>query len=116
MRIVADENCDRLLLAALRNAGHDVLSIRETEPGEADNRIFEIAQRESRVLLSNDLDFGLLSERERYRLSAVILMRLDRLSRPARARRVMEILETVGTLEGHLLTIEPGRIRTRALK
>lgn len=116
MRIVADENCDRMIVAALRDAGHDILSIRENDPGESDSRIFDIAKRDSRVVLTNDLDFGFLSERERLRPPAIILMRLDRLSRPARADRVVEILHGLGALEGHLLTIEPGRVRIRALK
>jgi len=37
MRILADENCDRLLVAALREAGHDVISVAEWGGGDSDD-------------------------------------------------------------------------------
>ena len=116
MRIIADENCDSMIMAALRNAGHDVLSVREDQRGGSDKGVFEMARMRGRVVLTNDLDFGFLSERERHHPPAVILMRLDRLSRPARANRVVQVLRTLGAIDGHLVTIEASRIRVRGLK
>ena len=43
MKIVADENCDGILVAALRSSGFDVLWIREASPGIDDAQIYEIA-------------------------------------------------------------------------
>ena len=46
MRIIADENCDRMIVVALREAGHDVVSIREPEGGSEDSYVFDLAQTE----------------------------------------------------------------------
>lgn len=62
MRIVADENCDRMIVVALREAGYDVLSIRESEKGQDDSYIFDLARIENRVILTGDLDFGHMCE------------------------------------------------------
>ncbi|HEX3666994.1 MAG TPA: DUF5615 family PIN-like protein [Rhizomicrobium sp.] len=64
MRIIADENCDRMIVVALREAGHDVLSVRETVKGSGDAYIFDLARTECRVVLTSDLDFGHLSEQQ----------------------------------------------------
>lgn len=116
MRIVADENCDQMIVAALREAGHDILSIRESRRAASDDLIFDLAHIENRAVLTGDLDFGLLAEREARRPQAVILMRLDGLGRAARARRLVQVLAAVGAIENHLLIVEPTRVRIRAVK
>jgi hypothetical protein len=46
MRILADENCDSMMMAASRDAGHDVLSVRESERGGSDWQVFDLARIE----------------------------------------------------------------------
>ncbi len=58
MRILADENVARDIVVWLRTGGHDVLFAAEVAPGTADIRWVEIAQREQRVILTSDKDFG----------------------------------------------------------
>ena len=116
MRIIADENCDRMLVVALREAGHDVLSIRESEKGQDDSYIFDLARTERRVVLTSDLDFGHLCEHRFPHPPAIVVMRLDRIDRHVRARRVLEALNVAGSIEGHLLIVEPSRLRIRAFQ
>ncbi len=85
MRILADENCDRMLVSMLRDAGHDVTYVGESSGGESDASVLQRARAEQRVILTSDRDFGLLAERDRHEPPAVILLRLDPLSRTARA-------------------------------
>ena len=58
MRFLADENFPGDAVAALRSTGHDVTWVRTAMPGSADADILETAQRERRVLLTFDRDFG----------------------------------------------------------
>lgn len=55
MRFLADENIPRAVIGALADLGHDVASVRR---GAADRRIVARAERERRVLLPFDKDFG----------------------------------------------------------
>ena len=69
MRFLADENFPGDAVAALRSTGHDVTWVRTAMPGSADADILETAQRERRVLLTFDRDFGELAWRQRARTS-----------------------------------------------
>jgi predicted nuclease of predicted toxin-antitoxin system len=117
MRILADENCDRLTVMALREAGHDVLYVAETCRGEDDLRLFRLAAEQSRILLTNDLDFGLLVENLEPQPPAVILARLDPLGRSARTTRIVAVIGSLeNSAEGRLIVIEPTQLRLRELK
>lgn len=43
MRLVADENCDFSVVAAVRAAGHDVVSIMEAMSGVDDEKVIAVA-------------------------------------------------------------------------
>lgn len=117
MRILADENCDRVIVAQLRAGGHDVLSVAESMPGSSDPEIFAHAVKDQRMLLTHDHDFGLIAERAAQRPPAVVLMRLDPLSIAARAAMVSKAFETLGKdWLGRFVVIEPEQVRHRAFK
>jgi hypothetical protein len=60
MRFLADESCDFSVVRALRSAGHDVIAIAEISPREEDPSVMERAVGESRILITEDKDFGQL--------------------------------------------------------
>ena len=114
MRILADENCDRLVVAVLRDAGHDVAYVAEWGGGQSDDDLFQRARAERRIIVTGDRDFGLLAERTVDRPPAIILMRLDPLTRMARAARVAEAVAQLGDgIGAELVVIEPAQIRRR---
>ena len=61
MRILADENISEQVVVRLRAAGQDV---QETDRGEADPNLLELATRERRTLITYDKDFGDLVHRD----------------------------------------------------
>jgi predicted nuclease of predicted toxin-antitoxin system len=63
MRLLADENFPRPAVAALREAGLDVLWIAETGPGVADDEVLAQCIATRRTLLTFDKDFGELAYR-----------------------------------------------------
>ena len=65
MNLLADEGVDRQIVNRLRREGHDILYIAEMEPGMPDEAVLESANRESRLLLTADKDFGELVFRQR---------------------------------------------------
>jgi hypothetical protein len=60
MRFLADESCDFSVVRALRSADHDVVAIAEISPREEDPSVMECAVGESRILITEDKDFGQL--------------------------------------------------------
>ena len=61
MRFLANENFPRAAVAALEAAGHDVVWVRTAAPGASDRQVLAWAEREERILLTFDKDFGELA-------------------------------------------------------
>ena len=61
MRLVLNENITGTVMAELRRRGHDVLSVKESMRSEADDVILARAQREERIVVTHDKDFGELA-------------------------------------------------------
>lgn len=77
MRLLADENIPLEAVRALRGAGHDVFSASESAPGAADVAHVTRAISEDRLIVTFDLDFGLLAATARPKPEAgVLLLRL----------------------------------------
>jgi predicted nuclease of predicted toxin-antitoxin system len=77
MRFLLDENVDARLKQDLKAQGHDVLRVgSDFQAGLPDIAVLTIAQRQSRVLITNDRDFGELVFRQREPHQGVILLRL----------------------------------------
>lgn len=58
-RLFANENIPRSLVVRLRQLGHDVLTVHEVAlTGAPDVAIVERAARDTRTILTQDLDFG----------------------------------------------------------
>ena len=114
MKILADENCERDMIDALRREGHDVLSILDLSPSIDDGEVFNLAHNEDRVLLTNDRDFGVIAERANARPPAVVMMRLDRLSLSRRTEIVLHTFsELNASIDRQFIVIEPHQVRTR---
>lgn len=117
MRILADENCDRLIVTMLRHAGHDVAFVTEDENGIEDTRVLLRARDEKRAILTDDLDFGHLFEREQSLAPTIFLIRIGAGNRQARATRVCEVVCAYdGPDTGQLLVIEASQLRRRSYK
>jgi predicted nuclease of predicted toxin-antitoxin system len=117
MRFLTDENVSRRVIERLRDEGHDILSIRETRPGLPDGDVLSAAEADGRILITEDRDFGEMVVRQRLGLNGVVLLELDRLENATEADTVAEVISAhAERLAGHLVVIEPGRIRVRPLR
>lgn len=89
MRIKLDENLPSRLAARLATLGHEVRTVREEGmEGELDTTIWVAAQRETRFLITQDMDF---SNAQRFKPGShcgILLIRLRTPSRRALIERV----------------------------
>ena len=75
MKILADESLEGEIVARLRAEGHDVAYVPEASAGIRDDEVLARANAESRVLLTEDKDFGDLAFFYGNRSLGIVLVR-----------------------------------------
>ncbi|MBE2234601.1 MAG: DUF5615 family PIN-like protein [Anaerolinea sp.] len=112
LRFLADESCDFAVVRALRADGFDVYAVSENMRRSDDRLLIERAERENRILLTEDKDFGWLVFASTARSAGVILIRFPghtRLTLVNMVRRVVR--EHAGQLSDSFVVIQPGAVR-----
>ena len=102
MRFLTDVNASGTLAAWLAEQGHDVVQVRDKDPGMEDDAILAWAVAEHRIIVTTDKDFEGMIWRQRRRHCGVL--RLENL--PRAARRIL--LENV--LSRHQSALASGAI------
>lgn len=77
MKFLADENIGFKTIKPLRKLGFDIKTILEINKGLVDLRVLSLANKEDRILITCDKDFGELVYVNKLIHSGVILLRLD---------------------------------------
>jgi hypothetical protein len=96
VRFLADESCDFVVVRALRVAGHDVAAIAEISPRATDEVVLELAIRESRILLTEDKDFGQLLHANEAATGGVFPLRFPARTRADLPGAVLKLVEERG--------------------
>jgi predicted nuclease of predicted toxin-antitoxin system len=118
VRFLVDECLPPQMAVLLRGAGHDCAHVYELGlGGQPDERIMDLADRENRILLSADTDFGELLANAPVLAPSVILLRRADKRADSLAAVILANLEQVGDdlAAGALIVISDTRIRTRRL-
>jgi predicted nuclease of predicted toxin-antitoxin system len=116
MRFIVDESTGAAVVQYLREQGHDVLAVAEVMPQADDKDILERAAMDSRVLITNDKDFGELVFRLDLTSVGVILLRLRDESSANRVETVRFVLERFGDrLINHFIVVTERTVRIRPL-
>lgn len=115
MRFLADESCDFAVVRALRGDGHDVLAVGEFQPRSVDEDLMQLALAESRLLLTEDKDFGWLVFAAHMDSPGVILIRFPASARGTLASAVRRLVtEQDRQLPGAFVVLRPGSARISA--
>lgn len=116
MQWLADECVFALVVARLRELGHDVLYMAETSPGSNDDAVAALAAAGGRLLLTRDTDFGEIAFRRRQAMSGIVLLRLDPSTPLEHWNRLDRAIRQFDTdLFGRFTVIGRDRIRWRPL-
>ena len=115
MRIKVDENVGRSGVDLLRQAGQDVMTVREQGfAGAADEVVFQACVAEGRTLITLDRDFGQVPRFPPKQTAGIVILELGG---PASLRRLRDrlrdflALAATRSVSGELWIIEPGRVR-----
>lgn len=116
LRLLANENCPRAAVDALRSRGHDVAWVRTDAPGISDREVLRRAVSEARILITFDKDFGELAFRAGLpATSGVVLFRIAPRSPAYVGQRAVAVLESRSDWAGHFSVVEEARVRTTPL-
>ncbi len=115
MLFLADESCDFAVVRALRNGGHDVVTVADVARGAKDPEVVALAREGDRILLTEDKDFGWYVYAAGEGGLGVVLIRFPSGSRQALGSAVLEAVRSAGErLLRSFTVIEPGRLRVSA--
>ena len=90
MKILVDENVPKMTVLELKHRGHDVLDLRGTsKEGLLDSEVWEIARKESRLLITTDKGLG------QHRQSEHPVVLMIRLRQPNRRRIHKRIIQAI---------------------
>jgi predicted nuclease of predicted toxin-antitoxin system len=121
MRILADENIPRGVVAALRAIGHEVIWAVDIGRRAPDSEHLATALNDNLAILSEDADFARLASeatKEGLNAPAVVLIRLHGMSRNSKIDRTVRAIEEIGDQPSRdsVHVIEPTRLRKRLLR
>lgn len=95
MKIKLDENLPDALVELLENLGHEVHTVlSEGLKGRNDRVIWDLAQAESRFLITQDLDFSNIHQFTPGTHAGILLIRLHQPSRQSLIATVENIFQT----------------------
>ncbi len=116
MRWFADENIHKDIVRALRDAGHDVVSVAEFAPQTEDYRIVDQARREHRIVLTEDKDFGEITFKDQRETFGIVLLRFTLQLWQPKSRRLAEVIASQGdALARQFTVIDEARVRVQSL-
>jgi predicted nuclease of predicted toxin-antitoxin system len=75
--IIADENIDHSIIAALRAMGIRIYSVYESKRGISDEEVIELSRNPPRIILTEDKDFGTWVFSHQVKDISVVLLRYD---------------------------------------
>ena len=113
-KLLADENIPAGAMDALRAAGWDKLSIRETTPGIADTEVLRLAVDQSRLLVTFDRDYGELIFRRAFEPPVgIIYFRALPASPHEVSDAVLSLLEDPESISGTIVVVSHQGVRRR---
>jgi predicted nuclease of predicted toxin-antitoxin system len=116
MKFKIDENLPVEIAAALREAGHDAMTVVEQGlGGRVDARIAEVCRGETRALVTLDLDFSNVQAYPPRDYAGLVVLRVTRQDKPhvlAVFAKVVPLL-TEEQLAQRLWIVDEGRVRIR---
>jgi len=116
MRFKVDENLPVEAAEALRQAENDAATVLEQKyGGSADTQLADLCQRESRILVTLDMDFADIRAYPPAEFPGLIVLRLRQQDKPHVLNVLAHLIQLLGQepLDRQLWIVEETRVRIR---
>ena len=104
----------RSLAASLTDLGHDVVSVRDRDPGASDDALLALAYEEKRILVTEDKDFGELVFVRRQPHPCIVRFVEMRVVEKVAAMRELIERHADAMRKDALIVVTRGRVRIRS--
>jgi len=116
MDMIVNENVTRSVIEELRRRGNDVVSVKESMRGKADDEVLAKAEIERRLVVTLDKDFGEFAFRRKLPATCgVVLFRLSGSNPATDKQRILDVLASRSDWAGHFSVVTNDRVRMRSL-
>jgi len=115
-KFLADENIPIKAVDALKQKNIDIISILQISPGLSDIEVMNLANREGRVIITFDTDFGKLIFKESLKVKGIILLRFIPKSPQQIAKRIQYLLTAEIPIENRFLVVREDSVRIIPIK
>ena len=114
---LVDESSGKKLAIFLNKSGYDTTFVGDLNPGASDKEVLTLADKEKRILVTNDKDFGELIFRLGLSSSGVILLRLTLDTPKSRYEHILHLIKNYSQkLHSHFFVVTEGKVRIRKMK
>ena len=96
-RILADENIPNSVIKNLKKRNYKISSIKEIEKGMNDEDIIKLSQKNQKIILTMDKDFGYLTYHQKMHPYGVILIRVHPQSPEIIFSTISNVLELINS-------------------
>ena len=115
-KFLVDESTGIKVYEFLLGKGFNTLYVSNIMPRAVDEEVLAFAEKEKRILITNDKDFGELIFRLKRPSSGIVLLRLKRDFPKNRIKYLVYLLDNhFDKIEGNFIVIKEGQIRIRGI-
>ena len=117
IKFIADVNIEKVLVDFLREQGFDVLWIPDYNCHMKDDELLNLANKENRILITNDTDFGEFVFLQKKLTMGIVLIRVKGQEVNKKLRSLSKLIKFYpNKIENHFVVISDRRIRFRILE
>lgn len=117
LKFLVDESSGKKLCTNLKAEGFDAIYVGDIMGAATDEEVLKYAQKEGRILISNDKDFGELIFRRNKPSSGVVLLRIKNDVPSARTECIFSLIKKIGEkLSGTFIVLTEEKYRIRTIK
>lgn len=116
IQFLADENVPKETVDLLKKQGLDIVSVADFASGASDSKVLDLANKEGRIVITFDKDFGQLVFKERRKIKGLILLRFVPTSPQQIAKRIKQVLVAEISIENCVITVKKDSVRVTSAK
>lgn len=115
-KFLADENIPLKAVETLRQKDIDITTTLKISPGLSDKEVLNLANKQGRIIITFDTDFGKLAFKEKLKVKGIILLRFIPKSPQHIAKRIENLLASGTPIENCFLIVKEDSVRAIPMK